>query len=136
MCKRALPGRWRRRHDTVRASVRCGNASPAPPHALQSNSVFSRSCGLLARFKTRLAMVMSLSMLTPLSFSMSLSIALHAFFLFGVTLVLPDPRNTASFLQPLQVVLVNAKSKSKPAKADALAQANLDGGGNTAEDRR
>jgi protein TonB len=91
---------------------------------------------LLARFKTRLAMTMSLSMLTPLSFSMSLSIALHAFMLFGVTLVLPDPRNTASFLEPLQVVLVNAKSKSKPAKADALAQANLDGGGNTAEDRR
>ncbi|MDO8263934.1 MAG: energy transducer TonB [Gallionella sp.] len=79
---------------------------------------------------------MSLSMLTPLSFSMSLSIALHAFFLFGVTLVLPDPRNTANFLQPLQVVLVNAKSTSKPPKADALAQAHLDGGGNTAEDRR
>lgn len=91
---------------------------------------------MLARFKTRLAMTMSLSMLTPLSFSMSLSIALHAFMLFGVTLVLPDPRNTASFLEPLQVVLVNAKSKSKPIKADALAQANLDGGGNTAEDRR
>jgi protein TonB len=33
-------------------------------------------------------------------------------------------------------VLVNSKSKSKPVKADALAQANLDGGGNTAEDRQ
>lgn len=91
---------------------------------------------MLARLKTRLAMVMTLSLLTPLSFSMSLSIALHAFALYGVVLVLPDPRATANFLQPLQVVLVNAKSKSKPIKADALAQANLDGGGNTAEDRQ
>src|SRR5574340_20026 len=81
-------------------------------------------------------MVTMLSLLTPLSFSMSLSIALHAFALFGVTLVLPDPRNTANFLQPLQVVLVNTKSQSRPLKADALAQANLDGGGNTAQDRR
>lgn len=81
-------------------------------------------------------MVMSLSLLTPLSFSMTLSIALHAFALFGVVLVLPDPRTTANFLQPLQVVLVNAKSATKPINADALAQANLDGGGNTADNRR
>src|SRR6185437_13895881 len=32
---------------------------------------------------------------------------------------------------PLEVALVNAKSASKPVKADLLAQANLDGGGNT-----
>jgi protein TonB len=31
----------------------------------------------------------------------------------------------------MDVVLVNAKSATKPQKADALAQANLDGGGNT-----
>jgi protein TonB len=31
----------------------------------------------------------------------------------------------------LEVVLVNAKSKTKPAKAEVLAQHNLDGGGNT-----
>ena len=37
---------------------------------------------------------------------------------------------------PLQVALVNAKSASKPVKADILAQANLDGGGNTEKDRR
>lgn len=73
---------------------------------------------------------------TRLSASMTFSVALHAFLLFGVALVMPDPRSAASFIQPLQVVLVNTKSKSKPVKADALAQANLDGGGNTAEDRR
>jgi protein TonB len=37
---------------------------------------------------------------------------------------------------PLQVALVNARSASKPVKADILAQANLDGGGNTEKDRR
>ena len=37
---------------------------------------------------------------------------------------------------PLVVALVNAKSASKPVKADILAQANLDGGGNTEKDRR
>jgi len=73
---------------------------------------------------------------TSLSFSMAVSIALHLFILFGIGLVLPDPRSAANFMQPLQVVLVNSKSKSKPSTADALAQANLEGGGNTAENRR
>jgi protein TonB len=67
---------------------------------------------------------------------MIFSILLHAFILFGVALVMPNPRSADNFIQPLQVVLVNSKSKSKPVKADALAQHNLDGGGNTAEDRR
>jgi protein TonB len=73
---------------------------------------------------------------TRLSFSMIFSILLHAFLLFGIALVMPDPRSAANLMQPLQVVLVNTKSKSKPSQADALAQHNLDGGGNTAEDRR
>lgn len=68
--------------------------------------------------------------------AMTLSVALHAFALFGIALVLPNPGSTASVMPPLQVVLVNSKSKSRPVKADALAQANLDGGGNTAEDRQ
>jgi protein TonB len=36
----------------------------------------------------------------------------------------------------LDVILVNSKSKSRPDKAQAKAQTNLDGGGNTDEDRR
>lgn len=67
---------------------------------------------------------------------MLFSIALHALVLFGIAIVLPKPNSKADFMQPLHVVLVNSKSKSKPVKADALAQANLDGGGNTAEDRQ
>ena len=37
---------------------------------------------------------------------------------------------------PLEVALVNAKTLAKPTKADILAQANLDGGGNTDANRR
>ena len=36
----------------------------------------------------------------------------------------------------LEVALVNAKSQTRPVKADILAQANLDGGGNTDQKRR
>jgi protein TonB len=36
----------------------------------------------------------------------------------------------------MDVVMVNSKSETKPNRADALAQANLDGGGNTDEARR
>lgn len=73
---------------------------------------------------------------TTLTASMAFSVALHAFALFGIALVLPEPHKASDTMQPLQVVLVNSKSKSRPSKADALAQANLDGGGNTEEDRR
>ena len=67
--------------------------------------------------------------------SMLVSVIAHAIVLFGVTFVLPLPKfNNAA--APLEVVLVNSKSASKPNKADALAQANLDGGGNTDDNRR
>jgi protein TonB len=36
----------------------------------------------------------------------------------------------------LDIILVNAKSAKKPTDQQALAQANLDGGGNTDENRR
>jgi len=47
-----------------------------------------------------------------------------------------DLRHLADKGPPLEVALVNAKSPAKPTKADILAQANLDGGGNTDQDRR
>ncbi|NOU00199.1 MAG: energy transducer TonB [Gallionella sp.] len=72
---------------------------------------------------------------TSLSSSLIVSIIFHAIALFGITFVMPDPRSMASDMQMLQVVLVNSKSKTKPNKADALAQHNLDGGGNTEDNR-
>lgn len=71
-----------------------------------------------------------------LLWALAFSLVFHAFALFGVVLVLPDPRKVANTLQPLEVVLVNSKSKSRPIKADALAQNDLDGGGNTEQDRQ
>jgi len=76
------------------------------------------------------------SLTARVSAAMTLSVALHAFALFGIALVMPEPASLADMMKPLQVVLVNSKSKSRPTDADALAQANLDGGGNTAEDRQ
>jgi protein TonB len=72
----------------------------------------------------------------PLKIAFAFSLGLHAFVLFGVGFALPDPRQFAKSLQPLEVVLVNSKSRSHPTLADALAQHNLDGGGNTTENRR
>ncbi|UCV10167.1 energy transducer TonB [Dechloromonas denitrificans] len=47
----------------------------------------------------------------------------------------PDAAN-AMREKALDIILVNAKSARKPTDAQALAQANLDGGGNTDENRR
>ncbi len=62
--------------------------------------------------------------------ALAASILLHLCVILFVTFKLPD-KSIGNANQPLEVVLVNAKSKTKPVKADALAQHNLDGGGNT-----
>ncbi len=64
------------------------------------------------------------------------SIAFHAFAIVGLGFKVPDPRGMPAPHNVLDVVLVNAKSATRPEKADALAQANLDGGGNTDQKRR
>jgi protein TonB len=68
--------------------------------------------------------------------SMAASTVLHLIVLSGITFTLPQVQNLRNFSQPLEVVLVNARTAAKPPKADALAQANLDGGGNTDANRR
>ncbi|TCV86351.1 TonB family protein [Sulfurirhabdus autotrophica] len=73
---------------------------------------------------------------TQLTIAVSLSVVLHGIFLFGVNFKIPDPKKFDSANSPMEVVLVNSKSATKPTHADALAQANLDGGGNTDLDRR
>lgn len=47
-----------------------------------------------------------------------------------------DARKTPDSAPPLEVSLVNAKTNTRPTKAEILAQANLDGGGNTDANRR
>ncbi len=67
--------------------------------------------------------------------AVSLSILLHAVLL-AVHFRFPDALRWKSANQPLEVVLVNAKTQEKPVHADALAQSNLDRGGNTDQARR
>ncbi len=62
------------------------------------------------------------------------SLALHVVLL-SIHFKLPDKLARIT-KDTLEVVLVNAKSARKPDKAQARAQANLDGGGNTDENRR
>ena len=60
--------------------------------------------------------------------ALTISIALHAAVL-GVRIVDPQDFNRVFQDTPLEVVLVNARSSEAPTKAQAIAQANLAGGG-------
>jgi protein TonB len=67
--------------------------------------------------------------------ALGLSLALHAALL-SMHFKFPDGRRSKQESAPLEVVLVNAKTKQRPGKADVLAQANLDRGGTVDERRR
>jgi protein TonB len=69
-----------------------------------------------------------------LGLAVGISILLHAVVL-SIHFKFPDALRWHSN-QPLEVVLVNARTRDKPAKAEALAQASLDRGGNVDERRR
>lgn len=70
----------------------------------------------------------------PLTLALGISLLFHAILL-AVHFAPPDFMDKATE-RALDVVLVNSKSRQRPHKAQAKAQANLDGGGDTAEDRR
>ncbi len=74
------------------------------------------------------------SSLSPFSLALGVSVMLHATVL-SLHFQFPDASN-ALREKALDIILVNAKSARKPHDAQALAQANLDGGGNTDENRR
>lgn len=69
-----------------------------------------------------------------LAMALSASIVLHAIVL-SIHFKLPDKMTRLTPTQ-LEVVLVNAKSRFRPARPEVHAQANLDGGGDTDLDRR
>lgn len=69
-----------------------------------------------------------------LTWCVGVSFVLHALLL-SFHFKFPDALKFSS-TQPLEVILVNTKTKERPSKAQALAQANLDGGGNTDQHRR
>jgi protein TonB len=63
------------------------------------------------------------------------SLLLHGTLL-ATSVVAPRDANRSAAPQPLEVVLVNARTVQAPVKADVRAQVNLDGGGNTDARRR
>jgi len=66
--------------------------------------------------------------------AIAISLAVHGL-LMTLHFSFPDA-SKAMREKALDIILVNAKSAKKPTNAQALAQANLDGGGNTDENRR
>lgn len=72
--------------------------------------------------------------LRPITLALGLSLIVHGYLLWGIKFGFPDVNSMRE--KALDIILVNAKSANKPRDAQALAQSNLDGGGNTDENRR
>lgn len=72
----------------------------------------------------------------PLGIALAFSMVMHAIVIAGTGFIKPDEQRMKDKAGALEVVLVNAKTKESPIKAEALAQSNLDRGGNTESDRR
>jgi protein TonB len=70
-----------------------------------------------------------------LSIAMAVSLLLHGIILFGVAFQFPQP-NFDKIASSLEVVLVNSKTPAPPKESKLLAQDNLDGGGDTDDDRK
>ena len=70
----------------------------------------------------------ALSRMNPLAIALGASVLLHAVPL-TVRFVDPEGFNRVFEDTPLEVILVNAKSDEAPEKAQAIAQSNLAGGG-------
>ena len=77
---------------------------------------------------------MNLRRFSPLQLALAVSLALHAALL---TLRLVDPETFKRVFEeaPLEVILVNARTVEKADKAQAIAQANMAGGGEAAQGR-
>jgi protein TonB len=67
--------------------------------------------------------------------ALTVSIGLHMTVL-AIRFVNPELLRVQSSDPPLDIILVNARSESRPGKPEALAQANLDGGGSHERGRR
>jgi len=89
---------------------------PETPDALVSFSDF-----LLERF----------GLVASMQVAVVASIAFHGIAIVGLGFKLPKITGAQAPHNVMDVVLVNSRSATRPDKADALAQSNLDGGGNT-----
>ena len=82
---------------------------------------------------TTAAIAAALAGMTPLSMAITASLLIHAVIL-SLHFKLPDALARATD-SVLDIILVNSKHAHKPTHAQAKAQTNLDGGGNTDEER-
>ncbi len=82
---------------------------------------------------TTAAIAAMLAGMTPLSMALAASLLVHAVIL-SIHFKLPDALAHATD-SALDIILVNSKHAHKPVHAQAKAQTNLDGGGNTDEER-
>jgi len=112
-----------RRTPAVAAKAAAAPAAAAPARAAAGNPVWLPTVPRDDRAERMLY------------YALAVSIALHAVVL-AIKFQPFDLKKMLDRGPPLEVALVNAKTKAKPTKADILAQANLDGGGNTDADRR
>lgn len=71
-----------------------------------------------------------------ISNAVMVSAIIHVVLIFGITHTTVNPRLFDSVTPPIDVVLVNAKTREKPLKPDVLAQHDLAGGGNVEENRQ
>lgn len=68
--------------------------------------------------------------------TLTASALLHLLLMFGVKIAVPEFKEWRDRGENLEVVLLNSKSATAPPDTKLLAQSNLEGGGNTDEDRR
>jgi protein TonB len=84
--------------------------------------------------KALASLIVKIKTVSVMSIAIWLSIAVHAAIL--SIHFQPELKKFTDNLPILEVMLVNAKTNTKSDKADVLAQANLDRGGNTDQDRK
>ena len=66
-----------------------------------------------------------------LGMTLLIAVIVHAVFILGVSFKPELVNSTENKHPPIEIVLVHQRSEKAPAKAELLAQANLEGGGNT-----
>lgn len=116
----------------ARAALPRGVISPPLRHLALPRPVDSLSSRRYWKLKLPLAVTLAVPVTT--AFAFAASVVLHTLGL-SVHFAFPSDHRLAKD-KPLEVVLVNSKTRARPQDSQALAQANLDGGGNTDEDRR
>ncbi len=143
---------------TAPAKQTVAKRKPAAPRVVKGDTIFEPLPTLVARpapvakpVARRTARIVAVGALPPaqiprealvsprhdklLAYAIGFSVLVHVIVL-TIHFKPFDLKNLSDKGPPLEVALVNAKTVAKPSKADLLAQANLDGGGNTDEKRR